>query len=99
MQLPVAHVAGAFEPLQVVPLMAMAALYAVRVRSLALGGRPVPGWRQISFASGMLLILVALVSPLAALDYELVWVHMAIPKARKQACSTTCTASLEIAAW
>ena len=77
MQLPVAHVEGAFEPLQVVPVLAVAALYAVRARSLALGGRPVPGWRQVSFASGMLLILVALVSPLAALDYELVWVHMA----------------------
>jgi putative membrane protein len=76
-QLPVAHVAGAFEPLQVVPVLAVAALYAVRARSLALGGRPVPGWRQVSFASGMLLILIALVSPLAALDDELVWVHMA----------------------
>jgi putative membrane protein len=76
-QLPVAHVEGAFEPLQVVPVLAVAALYAVRARSLALGGRPVPGWRQVSFASGMLLILIALVSPLAALDYELVWVHMA----------------------
>jgi putative membrane protein len=76
-QLPVAHVEGAFEPLQVVPLLAVAALYAVRARSLALGGRPVPGWRQVSFASGMLLILIALVSPLAALDDELVWVHMA----------------------
>ena len=77
MQLPVAHLEGAFEPLQVVPVLAMAALYAVRARSLALGGRPVPGWRQVSFAGGMLLILVALVSPLAALDNELVWVHMA----------------------
>jgi putative membrane protein len=76
-QLPVAHVEGAFEPLQVVPVLAVAALYAVRARSLALGGRPVPGWRQVSFASGMLLILIALVSPLAALDDELVWVHMA----------------------
>ena len=77
MQLPVAHVEGAFEPLQLLPVIAMAALYAVRARSLALGGRPVPGWRQVSFAGGMLLILVALVSPLAALDDELVWVHMA----------------------
>jgi putative membrane protein len=76
-QLPVAHVEGAFEPLQVAPVLAVAALYAVRARSLARGGRPVPGWRQVSFASGMLLILIALVSPLAALDYELVWVHMA----------------------
>ena len=77
MQLPVAHVEGAFEPLQVVPVLAVAALYALRARSLALSGRPVPGWRQVSFASGMLLILIALVSPLAALDDELVWVHMA----------------------
>ena len=76
MQVPVAHLEGAFEPLQVAPVLAVAALYAVRARSLALGGRPVPGWRQVSFAGGMLLILVALVSPLAALDYELVWVHM-----------------------
>jgi cytochrome c oxidase assembly factor CtaG len=60
-----------------VPVLAVAALYAVRARSLALRGRPVPGWRQVSFASGMLLILSDLVSPLAALDYELVWVHMA----------------------
>ena len=77
MQLPVAHLEGAFEPLQVVPVLAVAALYALRARSLALDGRPVPGWRQVSFASGMLLILIALVSPLAALDDELVWVHMA----------------------
>jgi putative membrane protein len=76
-QLPVAHVEGAFEPLQVAPVLAVAALYAVRARSLALSGRPVPGWRQASFALGMLLILIALVSPLAALDYELVWAHMA----------------------
>jgi putative membrane protein len=76
-QLPVAHLEGAFEPLQVVPVLAVAALYALRARSLALSGRPVPGWRQVSFASGMLLILIALVSPLAALDDELVWAHMA----------------------
>jgi putative membrane protein len=75
-QLPVAHVEGAFEPLQVAPVLAVAALYAIRARSLALAGRPVPAWRQVSFASGMLLILLALVSPLAALDYELVWAHM-----------------------
>jgi cytochrome c oxidase assembly factor CtaG len=34
-------------------------------------------WRQLCFAAGILLMLVALVSPLAALNYELVWVHMA----------------------
>jgi cytochrome c oxidase assembly factor CtaG len=70
-------VEGAFEPLQLVPVLGVAALYAVRARSLAIAGRPVPAWRQLSFASGMLLIVVALVSPLAALDYELLWAHMA----------------------
>jgi cytochrome c oxidase assembly factor CtaG len=70
-------VEGVFEPLQVVPVLAVAALYAARARSLALAGRPVPAWRQVSFACGLLLILVALVSPLAALDYELLWAHMA----------------------
>ena len=75
--LPLGHVEGSFEPLQLIPVAVVATLYAVRARSLALGGRPVPPWRQLSFASGMLLILVALVSPLAALDDQLVWVHMA----------------------
>jgi putative membrane protein len=75
--LPLGHVEGSFEPLQLILVAVVAALYAVRARSLALGGRPVPPWRQLSFASGMLLILVALVSPLAALDDQLVWVHMA----------------------
>ena len=77
MQLPVAHVQGAFEPLQLTPVAVVAALYAVRARTLALGGRPVPAWRQLSFAAAMLLVLVALVSPLAALDDQLIWVHMA----------------------
>ena len=77
MQLPVAHVQGAFEPLQLIPVAILAALYAVRAHTLALRRRPVPVWRQVSFASAILLILVALVSPLAALDDQLVWVHMA----------------------
>ena len=77
MQLPVAHLQGAFEPLQLIPVAIVAALYALRARTLALRGRPVPAWRQLSFAAAMLLILVALVSPLAALDDQLVWVHMA----------------------
>jgi putative membrane protein len=76
-QLPLAHLEGAFEPLQLIPVAIVAALYALRARTLAIGGRPVPVWRQLSFASAMLLILVALVSPLAALDDQLVWVHMA----------------------
>jgi putative membrane protein len=70
-------VEGSFEPLQLIPVALTAALYAARARSLALRGRGVPAWRQASFAAGIALIVIALVSPLAALDDELVWVHMA----------------------
>jgi len=75
--LPVAHVEGSFEPLQLVPVAVIAALYAVRARHLSRRGRPIPAWRQASFAAGIALIVVALTSPLAALDGELVVVHMA----------------------
>ena len=77
MEVPLAHVEGSFEPLQLIPGLAVAVLYGARVRGLARRGRPVPPWRQVSFAAGILLIAVALTSPLAALDGELVWVHMA----------------------
>jgi putative membrane protein len=76
-ELLLAHVEGSFEPLQLIPVLAAAALYAARARGLARRGRPVPRWREASFASGILLIGVALTSPLAGLDSELVWVHMA----------------------
>ena len=74
--LPLAHVQGEFEPLQVIPVVIVAAGYAIRAHRLGARGRPVDPWRQASFAAGMLLILVALVSPLAAADDELIWVHM-----------------------
>src|SRR5258705_6860105 len=35
------------------------------------------GWRAGSFVLGLLLILLAMASPLAALDHELLTVHMA----------------------
>jgi putative membrane protein len=75
--LPVGHVEGSFEPLQLIPVAVIAALYVVRARTLARQGRRVPALRQASFAGGTALIVVALVSPLAALDEELVVVHMA----------------------
>jgi len=75
--LPVAHVEGSFEPLQLIPVAVIAALYAMRARNLSRRGRPIPAWRQASFAAGIALIVVALTSPLAALDGELVVVHMA----------------------
>jgi putative membrane protein len=73
-----AHVgSGTLEPLQIVPLAVIAVAYAVRARTLAGRGKPVSPWRQVSFASGVLLILIALVSPVAHLGEELLVAHMA----------------------
>jgi cytochrome c oxidase assembly factor CtaG len=74
---PVAHIAGTFAPLQLLPLAVVAVLYARRAETLAKRGRPVPVWRQVCFGSGLLLILVTLVSPLAHLSGELLAAHMA----------------------
>ena len=76
MSLPVAHWAGAFAPLQLLPLLAMALAYATRARTLAARGRPVPAWRQACFAGGLGLILVALASPIGHISDELVVAHM-----------------------
>jgi putative membrane protein len=75
--LPLAHAEAEVEPLQLIPVALVAGLYFVRSRTLARQGRAVPPWRQVSFGSGIALILIALVSPLAAYDDELIWVHMA----------------------
>lgn len=72
-----AHVgSGVFEPLQVIGLAAVGAAYAIRCGSLARQGRRVPGWRVAAFATGLVLIGVAFVSPVAHLGGELVYVHM-----------------------
>jgi putative membrane protein len=75
--LPIAHVGGpVFEPLQVAGLTLVATAYAFRTLTLAQEGRPVPAWRTICFAAGLLLIAVAFLSPLGHLDTELVLAHM-----------------------
>ncbi len=76
MNLPLAHVSGTFAPLEVLPLLIAAALYARRSLTLADRGRPVPLWRQLCFAAGLLTIAVALVSPVAHIGEELVIAHM-----------------------
>jgi cytochrome c oxidase assembly factor CtaG len=76
MNLPLAHVEGTFAPLEVLPLLVAAALYAKRSLTLADRGRPVPLWRQLCFAGGLLTIVVALVSPVAHIGEELVIAHM-----------------------
>ena len=59
-----------FEPLQVVPTVLVALLYFRRVRTLAREGRPVAGWRQASFWTGIVLVVVALNSPVDNLGEE-----------------------------
>jgi putative membrane protein len=71
-----AHVDAVFAPLELLPLVVAAALYAKRSTTLAAKGRPVPLWRQICFAGGLLAIVVALASPVAHIAEELVIAHM-----------------------
>lgn len=59
-----------FEPLQVVPTVVVAMLYARRTRTLARDGRPVPRWRRGLFWTGIGLVVVALNSPVDALGEE-----------------------------
>ncbi len=66
-----------FEPLQLVPVVVIAGAYAVRARTLARRGQPVPGWRIGLFALGIGLLLLAVVSPIAEIgETELFSVHM-----------------------
>lgn len=76
MHLPLAHVEAAFAPLELLPLLLVAVLYAKRSLTLAAKGRPVPLWRQLCFASGLLLIALALASPISHIAEELVIAHM-----------------------
>lgn len=73
---PVAHLSGVFAPLELLPMLIAAALYARRATTLAARGRPVPLWRQLCFAAGLLTIALALITPLADLADELVIAHM-----------------------
>jgi cytochrome c oxidase assembly factor CtaG len=76
MNLPIAHVAGVFAPLELAPLLVAAVLYAKRSMTMADRDRPVPLWRQVCFAAGLVTIVVALASPIAHVGEELVIAHM-----------------------
>ena len=76
MNFPLAHVSATFAPLEVLPLLLAAAFYAKRSLTLAEKGRPVPLWRQLCFAAGLLTMAVALVSPVSHIAEELVIAHM-----------------------
>jgi putative membrane protein len=73
---PFADLSGLLGLAELAPLVIVAALYAKRTATLAGKGRPVPLWRQICFASGLLLIALATMTPLAAAAEELVTAHM-----------------------
>src|SRR5213083_2505521 len=64
------------DPLQLVPTLLIAALYTRRVLTLRDRGTPVPGWRIALFALGILILLVALVSPVHALGERMFSFHM-----------------------
>ncbi len=76
MTLPLAHLAGLYGLAELAPMLIAAALYAKRSATLAGKGRSVPIWRQVCFASGLLLIVIATASPIADVAEELVIAHM-----------------------
>jgi cytochrome c oxidase assembly factor CtaG len=74
--LPFAHLTGPFAFVELAPMFVAAALYAKRASTLAARGRPVPLWRQICFATGLLVIVLVLVTPISDVSDELVIAHM-----------------------
>jgi len=74
--LPIAHVSGIYGPLELAPMLIAAVLYAKRAATLSAKGRPVPLWRQICFAAGLLVIVAALISPISDVAEQLVIAHM-----------------------
>ena len=58
------------------PVVLIAALYARRVQTLRGTRRAVPGWRQASMFAGLVLIVVAVGSPIGSIADELFAVHM-----------------------
>jgi putative membrane protein len=63
-------------PLQVLPATAAGVAYAVRASRLRATPRAVPAWRQWCFHSGLLIIVLALTSPLGQLAEEHFSAHM-----------------------
>jgi putative membrane protein len=57
-------------------LIAVSLAYVKRVGTLAARGKPVNVWRQVSFASGMLILLVSDLPPLGNLAEEVIVAHM-----------------------
>src|SRR3954447_4512686 len=73
---PIAHVAGTFVPIEVIPITLAAVLYWKRAMELSWDHRPVPLWRQLCFGSALVVISIALFSPVGHISEELVIAHM-----------------------
>jgi putative membrane protein len=66
------------DPLQLVPIAVIAVAYGVRAHTLSKRGQSVPGWRIALFTVGIVLLLAAVVSPIAEIgEEELFSFHMA----------------------
>lgn len=75
--LPLAHVGGAvLAPLQVTGILLIGFAYLRRAATLAQRGTPVPTWRIWCFASGLVVLVVAYVSPVDHIGEELLLAHM-----------------------
>ena len=65
------------DPLQLTPVVLAALAYALRARTLRSRGTPMQAWRVALFATGIALLLLAFVSPIAAIgERELFSFHM-----------------------
>ena len=51
--------------------------YHLRARALARGHRPVPAWRQVCYASGLIVLLIAFSPPVDHISDQLLLAHMA----------------------
>ena len=74
--LPIAGLSGFYAALEALPSLIAGLLYAKRASVLAARGRPVPVWRQLCFAAGLLTILAAVMPPIGSLADDLVIGHM-----------------------
>jgi putative membrane protein len=64
--------------LQLAPIALIALAYGMRARTLSRRGQPVAAWRMLLFALGLVLLLVAVASPIARIgEEELFSFHMA----------------------
>jgi cytochrome c oxidase assembly factor CtaG len=70
------HYAPEIAPLQLLPAALAAVAYAQRVRTLGRTAHPVPAGRQVAFYSGLVVILLAVLSPIGRISDDLLAVHM-----------------------